>query len=149
MDEETAKVIFQPCGRRGKVPKGSTIIEAARLLGVGIEALCGGRHVCGKCRVRVDTGRIGEYGIDSKRESAGPWQTIESDHITPEERAAGFRLGCVARAREDLLIYVPEESRPGKQVVSKAARPIPIDHDPAVKTYFLQVPEASLTDPTG
>ena len=149
MDEEPAKVIFQPCGRRGKVPKGSTIIEAARLLGVGIEALCGGRHVCGKCRVRIETGRIREYGIESKQESAGPWQTIESDHITPEERAAGFRLGCVATAREDLLIYVPEESRPGKQVVSKAARPIPIDHDPAVKTYFLQVPEASLTDPTG
>jgi uncharacterized 2Fe-2S/4Fe-4S cluster protein (DUF4445 family) len=84
-----------------------------------------------------------------KRTLLYDWQTIESDHITPEEGAAGFRLGCLATAREDLLIYIPEESRTGKQVVSKAARPIPIDHDPAVKTYFLHVPEASLTDPSG
>ena len=67
MDEDTVEVIFQPTGHRGQVPKGSTIIEAARLLGVGIEALCGGRHVCGKCKVRIDSGRIRGYGIESKR----------------------------------------------------------------------------------
>ena len=149
MDEDTAKVFFHPSERRGKVPKGTTIIEASRLLGVGIEALCGGHHVCGKCKVRIENGRMQEYDIDSKPENAGPWQTIESEHIPPEERAAGFRLGCVATVRDDLMIDVPEESRPGKQVVSKAARPIPIDHDPAVKTYCLQLAEASLADPTG
>jgi len=149
MDEDAAKVIFQPSGRIGKVPKGTTIIEACRLLGVGIEAICGGHHVCGKCKVRIETGRIREYRIESKLENAGPWQKIESEHITPEERAAGFRLGCTATVRGDLLIYVPEESRPGKQLVSKTARPIPINHDPAVKTYCLQLPKATLADPTG
>ena len=148
MDEDTAKVFFHPSERRGKVPKGTTIIEASRLLGVGIEALCGGHHVCGKCKVRIENGRMQAYDIDSKPENAGPWQTIESEHIPPEERAAGFRLGCVATVRDDLMIDVPEESRPGKQVISKAARPIPIDHDPAVKTYCLQLSEASLADPT-
>ena len=58
MDEEPAKVIFQPCGLSVKVPKVSTMVEGARLLGVGIEALCGGRNVCGMCRVRIETGRI-------------------------------------------------------------------------------------------
>jgi len=149
MDEDTAKVFFQPSGRRGKVPKGTTIVEASRLLGVGIEALCGGHHVCGKCKVRIENGRIQEYDIDSKPENAGPWQAIESEHITPAERAAGFRLGCIATVRQDLSIDVPEESRPGKQVISKAARPIRIDHDPAVKTYCLKLPEATLVDPTG
>ena len=55
----------------------------------------------------------------------------------------------MATAREDHLICIPEESRPGKQVVSKDASAIPIAQGPAVKTYFMQVPEASLTDPTG
>lgn len=41
MDEGTAIVIFQPSGRRGEVPKGITVIEASRLLGVDVEALCG------------------------------------------------------------------------------------------------------------
>ncbi len=149
MDEDTAMVIFQPSGRSAKMPKGTTIIEASRSLGVGIEALCGGHHACGKCKVRIETGSVREYGIESKRKSAGPWKTSEAEHITPEERAAGYRLGCVATVEGDLLITVPEESRPGKQVVSKAARPIPIDHDPAVKSYCLQLPQASLADPTG
>ena len=147
-EKDTAKVFFQPSGFKGKVPKGKTIVEASRLIGVGVETLCGGHRVCGKCKVRIETGRVQEYGIDSKPGNAGPWQTIESDHITPEERAAGFRLGCIATVRDDLLIYIPEESRPGKQVISKAARPITIDNDPAVKTYHLQLPKATLADST-
>jgi len=149
MDEDTAKVIFLPSGSSGTVPKGTTIMEASRRLGVGIESLCGGRRVCGKCKVRIETGGSRKHGIASTWESAGPWKTPENDHITPEERAAGFRLACAATIQEDVLIDVPEASRPEKQVVSKAARPIPIDSDPAVNTYFLQLPEASLEDPTG
>ncbi len=45
MDEDKAMVIFQPSGRRGEVPKGITLIEASRLLGVDIEALCGEKNV--------------------------------------------------------------------------------------------------------
>jgi len=33
MGNENARVIFQPSGRRGEVPKGITIIEASRLMG--------------------------------------------------------------------------------------------------------------------
>jgi uncharacterized 2Fe-2S/4Fe-4S cluster protein (DUF4445 family) len=130
------------------VPRGTTVIEAARLLGVGIESLCGGHQFCGKCKVRVERGGLREFGIASRRASAGPWQARESDHITPTEREAGYRLGCVATIQEDILVYVPESSRPGKQVVSKAPRPIPIDPDPAVKIYRVTLPKATLADPT-
>jgi len=149
MDMDAATVIFHPSGHSGTVPRGTTIMEASRILGVGIESLCGGHRVCGKCKVRIETGGSRKYGIASTPESAGPWQTVEGDHITPEERAAGFRLACSAAIQEDILVDIPEASRPGKQVVSKAARPIPIDHDPAVKTVFLKLSEASLEDPTG
>ena len=53
MDDDKAMVIFQPSGRRGEVPKGITVIEASRLLGVDIEALCGEKKVCGKCVVKL------------------------------------------------------------------------------------------------
>ena len=53
MLDDKVMVIFQPSGRRGEVPKGVTLIEASRLLGVDIEALCGEKKVCGKCVVRV------------------------------------------------------------------------------------------------
>lgn len=149
MDEDTVKVIFQPSGRRGRVPRGTTILKAAQLLGVGIESLCGGHQICGKCKVRVERGGARQFGIASRRAGAGPWRARESDHITPAEREDGYRLGCVATVQEDILIYVPEASRPGKQVVSKAPRPIAIDRDPAVRTYGVQLPEATLANPTG
>jgi len=147
MHEDNPLVIFQPSGRRGRVPAGTTIMAASRLLGVGIEALCGGHQVCGKCRVLVETGRFSKYGIESERENAGPWRSAEDDHLLPEERAAGYRLACAARIRGDLLIYVPEESRPGQQVVSKDARPIAVDCDPAVKTYTVSLGQPTLEDP--
>jgi uncharacterized 2Fe-2S/4Fe-4S cluster protein (DUF4445 family) len=73
MDENKAKVIFQPSGRRGLVPKGVSVIEASRLLGADIEALCGEKRVCGKCKVRIEEGFFEKYGIASKRSHVSPW----------------------------------------------------------------------------
>jgi uncharacterized 2Fe-2S/4Fe-4S cluster protein (DUF4445 family) len=142
-------VIFQPSGRRGRVPAGTTAMAAARMLGVGIEALCGGEQVCGKCRVRIESGLFPKFGIESDRANAGRWRNAEDEHLTPEDRAEGYRLACAAQISGDLLIYVPEASRPGRQVVSKDARPIDIDCDPAVKTYAVSLHPATLADPTG
>ena len=149
MDDNKAMVIFQPSGRRGEVPKGVTLIEASRLLGVDIEALCGEKKVCGKCVVRIEEGHFEKYGIQSDMSHVSPWLEEEEKFITPERREKGFRLGCVAKVQDDILVFVPEESRAGKQVVSKAARDIHIDHDPAVKVYYVEVDAPTFEDPTG
>ena len=125
MSDDTAMVIFQPSGRRGEVEKGINIIEASRLLGVDIEALCGEKKVCGKCVVRIEEGNFEKYGISSSIKNVSPWQEEEEKFINAKNREKGFRLGCMAKIEGDLLIFVPEESRAGKQVVSKAARDIP------------------------
>jgi uncharacterized 2Fe-2S/4Fe-4S cluster protein (DUF4445 family) len=59
------QVIFMPAGRRGAVTAGTTLLEAARQLGVGIESLCGGRMTCNKCLVRVETGHFPKHAIHS------------------------------------------------------------------------------------
>ena len=149
MARENAFIVFQPAGRRGVVPRGITIIEASRRIGVDIEALCGESQVCGKCKVRIESGRYDKFGIDSGPGHVSAWQESESKYITAEERAAGYRLGCVARVAGDLLVYVPETSRAGKQVVSKAARAIAIDLNPAVRVYTAKIAPADLDHPTG
>jgi uncharacterized 2Fe-2S/4Fe-4S cluster protein (DUF4445 family) len=149
MDDNKAMVIFQPSGRRGEVPKGTTLIEASRLLGVDIEALCGEKRVCGKCVVRIEEGHFEKYGIQSDMSHVSPWLEEEEKFITPERREKGFRLGCVATVQDDILVFVPEESRAGKQVVSKAARDIHIEHDPAVKVYYVEVDAPTFEEPTG
>jgi uncharacterized 2Fe-2S/4Fe-4S cluster protein (DUF4445 family) len=141
-------VIFQPSGRRGAVPLGISVVEASRLLGVDIEAPCGETQVCGKCKIRIEEGEFKKYGIESRAFHAGAWQDSESASIGAEEKQAGYRLGCVATVQGDLLVFVPEASRAGKQVVSKAARQIQIDLDPAIKHYFIAVKEPTLEDST-
>ena len=59
------KVIFQPSGSRGEVEDGKTILEAAQSLGVDIEALCGNKKVCGKCKVRIEEGYFEKDNIES------------------------------------------------------------------------------------
>ena len=148
MEQKPATVIFQPSGRRGQVPCGITIVEASRLLGVDIEAPCGEHQVCGKCKIRVEKGVFEKFGITSTPEHCGPFQESEDKLLTTEEVQEGYRLGCSALVQGDLLVYVPEASRAGKQVVSKAARDIDITLNPAVKQYFLKLTAPTLDDAT-
>ena len=149
MEDKMAMVIFQPSGRRGEVPKGINLIEASRLLGVDIETLCGEKKVCGKCKVRIEEGRFEKYGIDSKKSHVSPWQEEEDKYIKAKEKESGHRLACVTIVEGDLLVFVPEESRAGKQVVSKAARDIEIEYNPAVKIYYVEVEGPSFEESTG
>lgn len=149
MEDNKAVVIFQPSGRRGEVPKGVTLIEASRLLGVDIESLCGEKKVCGKCTVRIEEGHFEKYNIVSGMKNVSAWQEEENKFLNEEAKAKGFRLGCVTTVQGDLLIFVPEESRAGKQVVSKTARDIHIKHDPAVKLYCVEMISPTFEEPTG
>jgi uncharacterized 2Fe-2S/4Fe-4S cluster protein (DUF4445 family) len=131
------QVIFQPSGRRGEVPEERTIIEASRELGVEIESICGGAKACGKCRVKVEEGQL------------SPFTREEAKFIDEVEKAQGYRLGCVARIQGDVLIFVPEESRAGKQVVRKAATERPIDLKPAIALRYVEVPPPTFHDCLG
>jgi len=145
---EKAKVIFQPSGRRGEIKKGISIIEASRELGVDIEALCGEKKVCGKCKVRIEEGSFEKFGIHSTLKNVSRWQEEENKFINEDQKREGYRLGCCAKIQGDVLIFVPEESRAGKQVVSKAAREIHIEWNPAIKYYYVEVSKPTLEDAT-
>ena len=145
---DKVKMIFQPSGRRGEVSKGLTILEASRALGVDIETLCGEKKVCGKCKVRIEEGFFEKYGVQSSLDNVTEWQVEEEKFITAAQKEQGYRLGCCAKVDGDLLIFVPEESRAGKQVVSKAARDIPIEWNPAVKYYSVKVVPPTFEEPT-
>lgn len=141
-------VIFQPSGRRGTVKEGLSLLEAARELGVDIEAPCGGARVCGKCKVKIEEGFFEKFGIESRAGHLSPLLEEEKDFLTAKELADNYRLGCCAYLQGDVLLFVPEESRGAKQVIRKAVRERPFELDPAVKTYCLQLQPATLQDQT-
>ena len=135
--ENTALVVFLPMGALVRVPVGISVVEASRRAGLDLEALCGEQGVCGKCLVRIETGRFDDIGLESIGENAGPWSDVEARFINPARREAGYRLGCAARVQGDLAVFIPEESRTGRQVISKAPGALAIQPDPAVKSYVV------------
>jgi uncharacterized 2Fe-2S/4Fe-4S cluster protein (DUF4445 family) len=142
-------VIFQPSGRRDQVPDGTTILEAARKLGVGIEAVCGEHLVCGKCRVKIMEGKFPKEGITSSMDHLGAMDEKEIKTLKKKESAENIRLACSTAIHGDALIFVPEASRTGKQIVSKAAGTINVKIKPAVQKYYVELPEPTLDNPMG
>src|SRR5512135_2671528 len=143
------KVIFQPAGRRGEIEEGTTILEAAQRLGVDLEALCGNKKVCGKCKVRIEEGYFEKDNMLSGMQHVTPLEPTpeEMKHIKPED-GPGIRLACSCEIHGDLKVFVPERSRAGKQVVRKAAKELTIALDPAVKKYTLTLTAPTLHDMT-
>ncbi|MDQ7823036.1 MAG: ASKHA domain-containing protein [Candidatus Eremiobacteraeota bacterium] len=52
------KVVFLPSGKTVNVPRGESLLAAARLASIPVESLCGGQGTCGKCIVTVCEGQI-------------------------------------------------------------------------------------------
>ena len=61
-----ALVVFTPSGRRGRVPIGTPLLQAARSLGVDIDSVCGGRGLCGRCQVLLAEGNFAKHGVTSR-----------------------------------------------------------------------------------
>jgi uncharacterized 2Fe-2S/4Fe-4S cluster protein (DUF4445 family) len=142
-----ATVIFLPSGRSGEVELGVTVTEASRQLGVEIEALCGHKRICGKCKIRIEEGFWEKFGVQSSGAHVSAWQEEETGFIDAKERQEGFRLGCLARVQGNVVVFVPEESRADRQVVNKYTRDIPVEWNPAVKYYALEITAPVLTHP--
>lgn len=142
----TVQIVFQPSGRRGEIKAGKSVLEAARTLGVGIEAACGGARVCGKCRVIVETGRFEKLNLVSSADHVSPVGDVERKFLTAEELSRGYRLACNAFLSGDLVVTVPEESRSAKQVILEKGRERKIEVRPAVKNITVTLPAASLSD---
>jgi uncharacterized 2Fe-2S/4Fe-4S cluster protein (DUF4445 family) len=164
------QVTFQPAGRRGRFPYGRDLLSIARELGVEIESTCGGKGVCKKCRVRIESpaalsattagtttpdakaagtsgaAKPGRPGAETGPACVTPPTDVEVETFAAEALAEGMRLACQTRVRGDVLVFVPEESRRTQQVVRKEAGSRTVPLDPAVKSYPVVLEPPTLHD---
>lgn len=143
---EAYTIVFQPSGRRGEVPAGKTVLAAAQELGVGIEASCGGKGVCGKCRIIVEEGRFEKLGLVSGASHVSERGETEEKFFTEDELSRGYRLACLTQITGDLVVTVPEESRSVKQVILEKGKKRTFTINPAVKQYTIKLPAPTLED---
>jgi ferredoxin len=86
------RIVFLNDGRRGTVPKGTTVLEAALRLGVGIGHVCNGGGTCSTCRVACVV----------NPENLSP---IEPNEVA-YDMGPDVRLGCQARIEGDVGVRV-------------------------------------------
>jgi uncharacterized 2Fe-2S/4Fe-4S cluster protein (DUF4445 family) len=95
-EPELAEIIFMPSNIVVKVEKGTTVLEAAHRADVYINARCGGKGVCGSCKVKLASGNL-EYE--------------ETPLFNQNDKDKGFVLACRACIFSDVTVIVPEENK--------------------------------------
>ena len=146
-------VTFLPEGKEIEVEENTTLMEAAEKAGVYINSLCGGKGVCGKCRVQIADGEV-----RADKHSIG--------FLSKEEVKEGYVLACQSKVNDNLNIVIPPESRleaeqimmegvavdyspPEKIVVHKIASDPMTLFEPLVQKSYLELQEPSSEDNIG
>jgi len=116
---------------------GESILESLQNSGIYLQASCGGKGVCGRCKIRVIEGKI---------------KTEVFFSITEQERAKGYVLACQSYPESDIFIEIPEKLITVSERISKAYTDIIEKHfkekqlNPSVKKIHLKLRQPSIED---
>ena len=146
---DDALVIFTPSGKRGRVAKGTTVLAAARALGVDLDSVCGGRGICSKCQIAPGFGEFPKHGVTVGADALSAPNAVEERYDRLRGLPEGRRLGCQACVMGDVVLDVPPESQLHRQVIRKSATERAMVMDPASRPYLLEVAEPDMHEPSG
>ena len=147
--KKECKVVFMPSGKRGYFDKGTSLLGAARQLGVDIDSVCGGRALCGRCQVEVTEGDFSKHNIHSSFASVEIITEAENKYHERRGLDQNRRLSCQALLMSDAVIDVPASSQVHQQVIRKKHEAHDIDIDPIIKSYYVQVEEPDMHKSAG
>ncbi len=140
------RVVFTPSGLDAEVAPGTTVLQAARELGVDLDSVCGGRGICGRCQVAFAPGSYPKWAIDAEADSLSPWGETEGAYEQRRGMKPDRRLGCCAVVLDDVVLDVPPESQVHRPVVRKSLDLSDVTLDPAVHQYYIELPPSVLGD---
>jgi uncharacterized 2Fe-2S/4Fe-4S cluster protein (DUF4445 family) len=146
---DDALVIFTPSGKRGRVARGTSVLQAARQLGVDLDSVCGGRGICSKCQVQPGLGEFPKHGVTVAPDALSPINAVEERYDRVRGLKPGRRLGCQACIQGDVVLDVPPESQVHRQVIRKSASERVMVMDPASRACFVEVTQPDMHEPSG
>lgn len=132
---EKAQIAFEPDGLRINVDLNINILDAMKICGIKIRSECGGRGVCGKCKVIV-----------KNPESLTNLSEREKELLSDQEIKKGYRLACQAYIKGNVTIFIPEESRVTKRKTLIEGVMQEIEISPLVEKFYIKMPKPSLQD---
>jgi len=142
-------VVFTPSGRRGTVAVGTTLLDAARKLGVDLDSVCGGRGICGRCQVEPTFGEFAKHGITVADDHVSARGAVEETYRGRRPLSGTRRLGCAAMVCGDLVVDIPAGSQVHRQVIRKDVNLGDLELDPVLVLRLVEVPEPTLDESVG
>jgi len=122
------------------VSAGELVVDAAQRAGVEIQQPCGGQGRCGRCAVRIESGRV-------RRRSVLRLSQADLD--------AGYALACQTVVEGDVSIVVPPPEKIQRRLITDHIAPeavIPEGYDPeqaqTVRRILLSLSPPSMDDQT-
>lgn len=107
---------------------GKTLYEALAGQHLKLNAVCAGKHTCGKCKIHA-AGHLSEMTEEERR------------FLTEEEVQDGVRLACMAELLGDVQVY-PQEAE--QLTIQTDAHTRAIRFDPPVSLIDLELPPSTL-----
>ena len=136
-EKKEFKIAFMPSGKRGSFPKGTTILDASRSLGVDLDSVCGGRAICGRCQIELAEGQFAKHGITSNASHLSETSEPEKKYAKRKSLQKERRLGCQSKLLGDVVIDVPPESQLHQQIVRKDFEATDIFINPITRLYYI------------
>ena len=102
------RIMFEPMGISTEVSSNTSIWEAAGDMNIPVRSDCGGKGLCGKCRL-----------IAEPANSLSEMSEQELDILSPGEIKKSYRLACQARIQGDVTITVPEKMMDSREAKGK------------------------------
>lgn len=124
-------VTFHPQSKTIHVEPQTTLFDAALQAGFFVQSFCGGKGICGKCKVKILNHQI-------------PHTPQEISLLTSEERSEGIHLACQVKINHPLdievLSYGIEDET---QILSSSSR-IHLALDCNIEKIHLKIPKPNL-----
>lgn len=129
------RIHIQPEGKSITAHEEDNLAQSIRNAGIALNNLCGNKGLCGKCIVRIKSGKLPNIN--------------EKEKFLLGERSSqdGFRLACNIPIKSDMLIDIPPDSLLTEIKGLKTGIIHLEDMEPAVKKYPFPVVPATIPNP--
>lgn len=131
---DKVQVTFTPSGPTIHVDVGTVALSAAQMADESIDAVCGGKGRCGKCKVRI-FGAVSDVTQEEKR------------FFTEEELEDGWRMACRTKILGDVTIDIPRPASEGHRILSEGFSSH-MTLDSAISKVYVEMSKPTVEDQT-
>jgi len=124
------RIIFSPFEKTIDIDGSRNILQLAQEAGIPLQSTCGGKKICGKCKVVI-----------KKTDGPLPPPSAREQEVLGGHLGKGYRLACETVLTHGAVVLIPEESRIKRQVILTwdTKHSYPVRLRPNISPHYVEV----------